>query len=230
MFVRAVLRLIRVVVVLVGLVTATAAVACYLALQEPAFYSDLHKHPPTANEVKAAKTRLEQVRADYVLWRRRLQLDQPIDPALAVHEVRFSDAHLNAVLASETISLAGGALEDPRLRVTPGGIDFACGVVTPVARCVFSAELTPELTPDGVLTLRLESARIGRLPLPCQTLVGFLPRERSRLSGSLYLDLTATKPLITLDLADKAKTLLAQSVECSEGELAVRFVPQRPEG
>jgi hypothetical protein len=41
-----------------------------------------------------------------------------------------------------------------------------------------------------------------------------LPRKKERLSESQYLDLTASKPWITLDLSDKSGALMAKSIEC----------------
>lgn len=230
MFKRTVLRLLRVAAALVGLLVTSLGVAGYLALSEPSFYASLRGHQTTPAEADAAAAQMEQQRAAYVRWRSRLALDQQAGqegerpPAPEAHEVRFSSGQLNALIASETKSLAGGAIEDPRVRVTTDRIDIACGVQTPAARFVVSAGFKPTLTPDGALELVLESASLGRLPIPCQTLCGFFSPKRERLSGNLYLELTGSKPRLTLDLTDKAETLMAETVECAAGEVTVRFV------
>lgn len=224
MFVKILFRLLRIAGAVIGVLVTTAGVAGFLALQEPAYYTELRQQPVTPQEAKTANDRLHLERSAYLAWRGRLPADQRGGRAPVVHEVRYTAAHLNALLASEW----SGFGEAPRLRVKPGAIDFACGIVTPIATCVVSAELKPQLTPHGVLILELESAQVGRLPLPCKTLFGLLPKERRRLSGKLYLDLTGPNPLVSLDLSDKNDMLLAQSIECGEGDFVVRFMAQRP--
>lgn len=236
MFKRTLFRLLRVVGICVGLLVTSVCVAGYLALREPAFYRSLRQQEPTHAQVEAAGGQMQRQRDAYLHWRAQVQaagVDRPGRdpvPVPPAHVVRFRAEHLNTLLAEETQRLAGGAIEDPRVRVTPDRVAVACGLLTPAARCVLSAELKPSLTPDGVVTLELVSAKLGSLPIPCDTLLGFFPRESHRLSGNLYLDLTAPKPRITLDLSDKAKTLLAESIECGDGEVTVRFVARPAAG
>lgn len=227
---KTVLRLVRLAAALAGVLVASFCLAGYLALSEPSFYTALRTHQPAPDEVAAATAQIEQERTAYVHWRSRVLADRRAGlegEAVAPHEVRFGSAQLNALIASEAQSLAGG-LEDPRVRVTPGRVDIACGVQTPVACCVVSACYKPTLTAEGVLELEVESASLGRLPIPLQTLLGFLPQKKERLSGSLYLDLTGAEPRFTLDLSDKANSLMAESIECGAGEMIVRFVARPP--
>lgn len=227
MFFKTVLRLIRVACFGFGLLFASLCFAGYLAMQQPAFYAESLERRPTEAEIEAATTRLEAERARYVRWRSELLSDRPLAVAPAVHEVRFTDAQLNALLASETKQVGEVGFEEPRLRIAPGRLELACGVKTSAGRCVFSAALAPALTPEGVLTLGVESARVGNLPLPLGTLLGWLPRERRRVSGKLELDLTGPQPRFALDLSDEGKEFLAQSVECGDGEFVVRFAAAR---
>lgn len=243
MFKKTVLRLLRMSGIVASLLVTTLCVAGYLAFQEPDYYTQLRTEQPSAADVAMATGHLEHERAAYLRWRRRLvdnQREQPNqelpsardgvhreDPAGGTHELRYSSADLNALLASETRRVGGGEVEDPRVRITSGRLDFACGLQTKAACFVLSVELTPSLRPDGVLALDLESARVGHLPIPAETIAGFLPRKTSCLSGNLYLDLTATKPRLTLDLSDRANNLLADSLECGDGEVTVRFVAQQ---
>lgn len=237
MFKKTIRRLIRIAGIFVGLLVTTICVAGFLALQEPAYYTELRKQQPTAGELAAATEQVESHRIAYLKWRSQSLADQrerlnQAEPRVGqpdglgpiAHEVRCSDANLNTLLAAETSRLGDVTIRDPRVRVTPGRLDFACGILTPLARFVLSAELAPELLPGGVLTLDIESVRVGRVPLPCKTLAGFFPRQKVRLSGALYLDTTDPTPRLTLDLSDKANKLLAESLECTEGELTVRFV------
>lgn len=239
MFKKTVLRLLRVAGILICLLITTICVAGYLALREPAYYSALRAYQPTAEELAAATEHLEGQRLAYLQWRSQSLADrrdrpkqavplagQPKDPAPIAHEIRCSDANLNTLLTSETSRAGDITIKDPRVRVTSGQLDLACTVLTPWATFVLSAELAPQLSAEGVLTLDIESVRVGRIPLPCETLAGFFPPQKSRLSGALYLDTTDPTPRLTLDLSDKANKLLAESLECGEGVLTVRFVAQ----
>lgn len=222
-----VLRLLRIAGAAVCLLLTSLAIVGYLAMQEPGFYSAAMAGQATLQEVAAATQSLEEQRAAYLIWRSQLMADPARGRDRVVpkpFEIRYTDKHLNTLLASEITKIGDGTIEDPRVGVTQGRVEFACGVRTPAGRCVLSAEMTPSLTPDGVLTLDLESTHLGYLPLPSETLLGFLPRKKERLSGNLYLDLTAPKLRLTLDLSDKAGAFMADSIECADGELVVRFV------
>ena len=226
---KTVLKLLRAIGIAASLLVTALCVAGYLALQEPEYYAAWRSHQPTAAELAAATASVESERAAYLRWRSQSLARIPDAPAPDAHEVRFTDADLNVLLATEGRQVCGGRVEVPRVRVTQGRVDIAFGVQTAVARCVLSAELAPSLSQEGVLILEVRAVRLGQLPLPHEALAQFLPRERHRLSGSMYLDLAAPKPRLTIDLSDQTRSLLAESLECEDGRIAVRFVARPSE-
>ncbi|MEN0110299.1 MAG: hypothetical protein AAF805_06210 [Planctomycetota bacterium] len=227
MILRVVRRAFRFAAVLAAGSVASLAIAAGLAVWPPGFYADWRDRAPTAQEVQAATARVNAQRESYLRWRvaaaaaaaQRGEAAGPAPPPPTPHEVSVTDGDLNRLLAAETRD----ALRSPCFRVTEGRIAVAAALPPELASLVVSCELAPRLTADGVAVLDIHSARVGRLPLPVGLVARFLPSERSRVSGNLYLDLTAGRPRLTLDLGDRARSLRAQSLRCLDGRVVVRF-------
>ena len=219
-----IVRLLRVFCIFVALLVGTVCVLVYLALQEPDYYAEWRTLKPTPQELATATGNVENARASYVRWSSLVHASQPGAPLPEAHEVSFTHADLNVLLANESSDLGGSEVEAPLVRVTQDRIDVAIGVQTSVAHCVLSANLSPSVDPDGLLVFEVNTVRLGLLPLPCETIAGFFPQKSHKLSGALYLDLVDSKPRLTLDTGDRHGSHFAKSMRCTDGKVTVRFV------
>ncbi|TWT32281.1 hypothetical protein KOR34_40430 [Posidoniimonas corsicana] len=228
---------------LVGAVCAVLLVvglgtAGFLALRPPGFYSDLAANPPAAADAQAAEERIEQMREDFVYWRAQaLQRQHPsgAEPGYQLendlHTVRVSDAELNALLVAESSRLDAGELSDPRVRFEDDRASLAVTLATPAGDLVLSAAFAPAQPVGGDLRMRLVDARLGRLPLPVNTLSSWLPKQENRLSGALYLDTTGSAAELILRMDDRTKQAATpRSVRFTNGEAVVTLRAPRLAG
>ena len=210
-------------------VTTLVVMAC-LAVSEPRFYSELSE---SSGSTATDSAWAEKEMADFERWihkSRAIQrsqarqaargemVPQPYDPGTDAYEIRFTEEQLNQQLASRR----HGSMNEPRIRLLDDrmliGAEFDLK-----RRLVFSVEVCPTVTADGRLQLDIQSSRLGRLPFPLRTVLGWLTRFPDFRSGELQLDLTGPTPVFVVDLSRGPKYPAIRSVRCTEGELAIEF-------
>lgn len=225
-----------------ALVAGTVTVAGFLATRTPAFYAELLEDSYTEEDVEAAGLRFQQQRSAFVDWRRQLAraasdavvpvafnhaaLDQPP----TTHLVVTTEADLNAVLSDGSTKAGDVAITDPRVAITAEGLRLALAVSSPIGDFVLSAAFRPLASPADVPALELVDVRVGQLPLPCNTLLSFCPRERTKLQGGLYLDLTGARPRLELDHTRYDDAVSISAVTCLEGKLVVELSADADDG
>ncbi len=222
----------------------SVCIAGYLALQEPAFYSDLRAQQFSEGDQLAAKMFFQQMEKDLRLWRDRSlarqgeRLSDSTTPAAAIpdafvgecdptqdtHSISITERQINALLASDKASVRG-EWQNPRIRIRQDHVDFAFEFATSKARCVFSAELKPTLSSEGRLHLDLVAVRIGKLPLPLRTIMRWVPRDVHYSGSDMEVDLTAATPHICLNLSDNnPESPSVKSIKCMESEVTIEFL------
>jgi hypothetical protein len=244
MFRKLFVRLFLSAVAVLGIIVLTVGIAGYLALQQPAFYTDLLAQQFSSSDQTAANASFQLIGDDLRRWTDRslaLQRVQLLpdsakranaslealpgdyDPAQDTHSISFSEKQINAQFASQKVSRTG-EWQNPRVRIGQDRIEFGFEFVTSAASCVLSAELKPTSTSDGKLRLDLLSARVGRLPIPLGTILRYLPRNACNLGSGAELNLTGATPSICLNLSDNGgKSPAVKSIECTDGEITIEF-------
>lgn len=241
---RLVLRLLLAGVACFALFVLCVGTAVTLALWSPSFYSDLAAHQVDPAAAQAAEQRFNQLRDDYLRWRAaslRPPRDQPTPPNNDViaallaappvdqrpsptHTIRVSEADINVLLAADPPR--AGQASAPLIRLVGGRVLVGFALDTPAGDLVLSAGFAPQPVGanDNEVRMQIDSARLGRLPLPLTALVGLLPKEISRLQGNLYLDTTGSLPELALRMDQATQpTPLPQSLEIADGELIVKL-------
>ncbi|TWT86484.1 hypothetical protein Mal64_33090 [Pseudobythopirellula maris] len=223
------------VVTVVGLVT-------WLALMEPGFYTELRTQSLSPDERRALVERFEQTGEGLVRWRAMSLARQkpatqsaqgewlqalggaaPYDPAKDTRALRITEQELNALLADKAMDPSGD-LRDPRVRLTEGRFELGVELANSGVECVFSAILEPTLGEDGTLRLEIVTARVGRLTLPLDTLLAWLPEPVVYSGHDAEIDLTPPAPHLKIkSLAHSPRTPRVKSIVCREGELVVEF-------
>lgn len=230
---RIVRRLVLAGLLVFGFVVSSVAVAGYLATCEPSYYSQALTVQPTPADAEAAGERFERARRDFLQWRAVTAAMQKGGPraqaigaqfeAAPTHQLVATESELNAIIAAELIKLGDCEVVDPRVDFADGRLRVAFAVPTPVARLVLSAEFVPSVAPNGDLAMALDAAHVGRLPIPCELLASRLPRQRMRLKGDLYLDLTGAKPSLVADQAGANEDARITAIRCSEDDVTIEF-------
>ncbi|MEQ8848383.1 hypothetical protein [Botrimarina sp.] len=227
------------------LLAGSVGVACLLAVSAPSYYAKLVATHPSGGKSEAVEQRFEEIQADFRQWQTRslrlqhananrgertvgfrLEADPDYDPSTDLYTVRVGQDELNALLASDDFRISGGQLTDLRVELRDGRFTVACSLATPAGPVVLSAGFAARDLEDDTLRLRLESVRVGRLPLPVELLDSWLPKQRSRLSGDLYLDTTGDAPELSLRLPEaRGASPRTKSVACVDGAVVVQLTP-----
>jgi hypothetical protein len=253
---RIVVRVIRVGLTLFGLLVAATLLAGYLAMSGPAFYVERTTAAATRAEQAAAQEQFEQSQAAIAAWlaasasRQQAQLagssppvgiagevrvaawQEPYDPTRDVYVFRATEQQLNSLLAGQEHS-AGDSLQNVRVRLSEGGAELGAeiradlgGAKSSSRTLVLSMVLQPTLTADGTLRLDIQSARVGRLPIPLRTILRCMPRPIVYSAHDADLDLNPESPHLALKLprSDSA-TPTIKSIHCLRGEIVVELLP-----
>jgi hypothetical protein len=230
---------------LVGLVLTAATVVGWLAFQQPAFYAERRAQTfAPADEAKAERL-LEQAEQDAQRWlhaslaRQQAQQSKtdpppvpqfaawgaPYDPAQDVHTFRITEEQLNALLASDRHGLSK-PLKNARIRIEQDRIELGVELQATAVDAVVSVVLEPTMTNVGGLRLGIQAARIGKLPIPFNAILGWWPRDIVYTDRQFDLDLTPPAPHLTLKLPQTAKgSPTIKSIHCTAGEIAVELLP-----
>jgi hypothetical protein len=249
MFRKLFVRLLLSAVALLGIIVLAVGIAGYLALQRPAFYTDLLAQQFSSSDQLAANASIQLIGEDLRRWTDRslalqrvqllpdsakhanasleaLALKSPpgdYDPTQDTHSISVSAQQINAQFASQKVSTTS-QWQNPRIRIGQDRIDLGFEFVTSTASCVLSAELKPTLASDGQLRLDLLSTRIGRLPIPLGTILRLLPREAFRLGSDLQFNATAPTPYLCLNLPNQSgKSPAVKSIKCTDGEITIEL-------
>lgn len=213
-----------------GVAIVTLLVAAYLATSEPSFYSTLdgQTRASAADTAQAEQlmSQLEQwsqksrnlQRKHQRLAARGAKPEQIYDPKTDTHELRLSEQQLNQQLASR----GSGSMSAPRIRVLDDrmliGAQFDAG-----RPLVFSIEVQPTVS-NGSLQLDIQSSRLGKLPFPLRTVLGWLAQFPDFKSDEFKLDLSGPTPVFLVDITPRgSKYPKIRSVRCIDGELAIEF-------
>ena len=241
MFRKLILRLVMMTVVIKAVAVIALAVMGYLAWQEPAYYATLRSQVFLPADEQALETNLKFIERDLAVWthasleRQRRQsnalpaglqqADEAYDPRADVKSITVTQDQLNAMFASSSATKQGD-WRNPRIRLEQDQLDFAFEIVAQQFRLVFSVELQPSLEPDGRLRFDLLSARVGKLPLPVQTVLQWLPLEPSYRDKNMELFLTGTTPHVLVAPPELGKdTPTVQSIQLVRGKLIVELLP-----
>ncbi len=223
-----------------GVITLVTVVGL-LAVSQPAFYSDLRAQSYTPAEQQDAENSLNQTMASLDRWlhtsiaiqKAKMRNNSSVMEQLLVssyqplddtYTVRLTDKQLNAYLSTKQQGLPKQLhhfciqFNDQHTNV---GFELHNG--GPVL--TISASLNFVTEANGNLRIELLGGRLGRLPIPLQTIARWLPNEVTHASDrKLEFDLTATPPRVTLKLTQsKEASPRINSVQQVNGTLVVEF-------
>ncbi|MAT72743.1 MAG: hypothetical protein CMJ58_24960 [Planctomycetaceae bacterium] len=216
-------RLLLFSIAITGCLVLAAVVAAYLATQQPEFYTELRAQEFTLPQQKAAEASLRLQEQEVRRWSAKAAALQDA-PDSDTMSVTITQSQLNAQLAAVKGN-SRGDWQNPRIHIAQDSIEFGVEIVTPKVTCVLSAQLKPTVTPQRRLQLDLVAMRVGRLPLPIKTVLGWLPRDARLAEGDVELDLSGSSPRFLVKLADNdPKSPRVQSVTCAQGELTIEFL------
>lgn len=239
------LRLARVCLAIVTLVLTAVAIGCYLAVQPPAFYTELRTQSFTPAEVSAANLRSRLSQAAIDRWideslarqaaagsRSSTLAEQAptaatsaYDPQQDVRTVRFSEQQINSQLAS-TGGNTARKMQDARVKLSPDRLEFGIEFKEASTTVVLSCMLAPSVTDDGHLRLDVVATRVGKLTLPLRTILRFVPQHIAQSTNEMDIDLNPTDPHFTLKSTGRgSRSPRIKSVRCEEGELVVELLP-----
>lgn len=240
-------------VAFMGLLMTTAAVASYLAFQQPAFYTHVRAQSlsPTERDVMTKQFQLSQIAynawLDSSLARQQAQQaaaaklqpavlttsTDPYDPKTDTFTVRLTEQQLNGQLATSRPG-SRATLQNPLIHIGDDCLELGFEVKQKNIAAVFSVLLEPSTTENGNIRLDIRAAHIGQLRIPLKTILRCLPRDIVQSAGDLDIDLTLPAPHLTLKLPKNGKrTATIKSIHCQAGELVVELLPpilERPPG
>jgi hypothetical protein len=211
---------------LVGLAVVAVAVAGYMALQQPEFYSELRKQ---AEAPKTAEEELKQIALDFKRWnetsaalQRAESSNSTYDPLADIHSVSVTETQMNAVLASQRFG--AGDVQHPRVKLLNDNIRIAAEYCVDTTTFVVSVALKPAVMSGEKLHLDIMSAHLGNLPIPLKTLTSWVPKDADLSSGQIQFDLTGSTPRLIVEIAGRnRKSPTVRSLQCAEGALTIDF-------
>lgn len=238
-------KLIKRVVVITISINSVAVLALavmgYLATLEPSYYVALRNQEFSQTDHMALEANFKLLERELSHWthssieRQRSQVGdlsgeapqggRDYDPANDVKSVEVTQDQLNTVFSLST-STQKGDWRNPRIRLGEDRLDFAFELAAEEFYLVLSAELQPSLMPDGRVRLDLISARIGKLRLPVQTVLSWLPLEPSYREDNLEFRLTEATPHVLVtppDVGENSPSV--KSLKCVDGKLLVELLP-----
>lgn len=241
MFRKLIIRLVLMTIGINSVAVLALGVMGYLALQEPAYYAKLRGQNFLETDASALETNLKLIERDLAFWtqtsleRQRRQssalpaelqqADEAYDPRADVKSITLTQDQLNTMLASSSATKQGD-WRNPRIRLEKDRLNFAFEFAAQQFHLVLSVELQPSLEQDGRWRFDLLSARVGRLRLPIQTVLQWLPLEPSYRDKNMELILTGTTPhvLVAPPVLGKDSPTV-QSIQVVKGKLIVELLP-----
>ncbi|MEZ6122908.1 MAG: DUF2140 family protein [Planctomycetaceae bacterium] len=186
-----------------GLLVAGILTMVFLATSQPQFYAVLRSNDVSEAEQKQTEDRLGQLPAEVEAWlfavRRQQSLIPEAGPSVEqsnpTYRVTLTQNDLNALLMSRKVS---GGLSQCRVQLTNTGVLLGCELASGETPLVVSACLQPHVRSDGLIQLDLTRVQIGKLPIPLEAIVRYLPESPDRSDQKMDLNLTASPPNIVL--------------------------------
>lgn len=226
---------------------ATAAV---LAFQSPGFYAEIVDRPYSAEEVQAASADLEKLGQTLDRWsqfaaaRQRLSETAKGDQrafletvAVAIGEDAMQDVQkvtvtsdqINAVLQGDT-ELRSGDIRQFRLQFSEQMVQLGFELRTPLGGLIVSVDLKPGPTTTGDLQFDILGGRVGRLPIPLQTLLQALPADKVQGKNRVQCDLSANPPRLTILTQSHGPPphFRVKEVRCVTGTMALELEAPTP--
>lgn len=229
-------------VVFVGLLLASAAVASYLALQQPTFYAALQSQTlsPAKRDALTKQFQLSQIAynqwLDHSIARQQAAAAKsqpatpststdPYDPKTDTYTVRLTEQQLNGQLVSHRPG-SRATLQNPLIHIGDRCLELGFEVKNAKLAAVLSLILEPTVTGDGNVRLDIRAARLGKLRLPLNTILRCIPRDLVYSSHDFDVDLTLPSPHLTLKPPKNGRrTATVKSIRCADGELVVELLP-----
>lgn len=211
-------RLLILLVVVLGVVSLLAALillGIWRASQVvPDFYAEALRAAPEAQRV-ASETMLQKTAALASDVRKQGRW-----------EALFTEEEINGWLAvdlrkNHADSLPPG-VEDPRIVVTPGGLQLACRTEQAGIETVLSVKLDVYLAEPNVLGIRIRSVRAGAIPLPMKDVLEQIGEVGRRMAVRIQWQQAEGEPVALIRLSptiDNGKPVVIDTVELGEREI-----------